>query len=117
LLNTDRYTGGAHPFNSIRILSFNTKNGKRNLISSYIKDEQKLKELIIKEVRRKRNISDSVNLTEEGFYANEWPLPENFALLSQGLYIVYNAYEIGPYVLGSTEILIPIEEIKPLLKD
>jgi hypothetical protein len=117
LLNTDRYTGGAHPFNSIRILSFNTKNGKRNLISSFIKDEQKLKELIIKEVRRKRNISDSVNLTEEGFYANEWPLPENFALLSQGLYIVYNAYEIGPYVLGSTEILIPIEEIKPLLKD
>lgn len=117
LLNTERYTGGAHPFNTISILSFNTKNGKRTIISDFISNERKLKELIVKEVRKKRKISESVNLIEEGFYANEWPLPENFALLSQGLYIVYNAYEIGPYVLGSTEILIPIKEIKPFLKD
>ncbi len=117
LLNLDRYTGGAHPFNEIIIISFGAEDGKRRLITDIIRDEQKLKELIVKEVRRKRNISESVNLTEEGFYANDWPLPKNFALISQGLYLVYNAYEIGPYVLGSTELLIPIEKIKPLLKD
>ncbi|MFM7092088.1 MAG: DUF3298 domain-containing protein [Bacteroidota bacterium] len=117
LLHSDRFTGGAHPINAIKILSFNPGNGKRRFITDIIKNESKLKELIVKEVKRKRNLSDEIDLTSEGFYANEWPLPENVALLSQGFYLVYNAYEIGPYVLGSTELLIPLDEIKPLLKD
>jgi hypothetical protein len=117
LLHSDKYTGGAHPINAVRILSFNPENGKRNFIRDLIKNEQKLKELIIKEVKRKRNLSDETDLTREGFYAKEWPLPENAALLSQGLYLIYNAYEIGPYVVGATELLIPLEDIKPLLKD
>ena len=115
LLNTDIYTGGAHPLNDICILSFNPETGKKVIISDILKNEKALKSLIVKEFRRKRNLSDTVNLTDEGFYSNEWPLPRNFALLSQGLYIVYNAYEIGPYVLGSTELLIPIDAIKQLL--
>ena len=115
LLNTDIYTGGAHPLNDIYILSFNPETGKKVIISDILKNEKALKSLIVKEFRRKRNLSDTVNLTDEGFYSNEWPLPRNFALLSQGLYIVYNAYEIGPYVLGSTELLIPIDAIKPLI--
>lgn len=117
LLNSERFTGGAHPLNVIRILSFNPENGKRRFISDIIKNENKLKELIVNEVKRKRNLSAEIDLTNEGFYANEWPLPENAALLSQGLYLIYNAYEIGPYVLGSTELLIPMDDIKPLLKD
>ena len=117
LLNTDIYTGGAHPLNEIRILTFNPDSGKKVIFSDILNDEKLLKSLIVREFRRKRNLSDAVNLTDEGFYSNEWPLPNNFALLTQGLYIVYNAYEIGPYVLGKTELLIPIDAIKPLLKD
>jgi hypothetical protein len=117
LLNTNIYTGGAHPLNDISILTFNPDSGKKVIFSDILKDEKSLKNLIVQEFRRKRNFSDAVNLTDEGFYSNEWPLPNNFALLAQGLYIVYNVYEIGPYVLGTTELLIPIDAIKPLLKD
>ena len=117
LLNSNIYTGGAHPLNDISILTFNPDSGKKVIFSDILKDENSLKNLIVLEFRRKRNLSDSVNLTDEGFYSNDWPLPKNFALLAQGLYIVYNAYEIGPYVLGTTELLIPIDAIKPLLKD
>jgi hypothetical protein len=117
LLNTDIYTGGAHPLNEIRILTFNPDSGKKVVFSDILKDGKSLKNLIVQEFRRKRNLSDAVNLTDEGFYSNEWPLPKNFALLKEGLYIIYNAYEIGPYVLGTTELLIPIDAIKPLLKD
>lgn len=117
LLNTDIYTGGAHPLNEISILSFNPENGKKVIMSDIIENEKELKNLIGKEFRRKRNLADEINLTDEGFYSNEWPLPKNFALLKQGLYIIYNAYEIGPYVLGSTELLIPFDAIKPLLKE
>jgi hypothetical protein len=117
LLHIDIYTGGAHPLNEIRILTFNPNSGKKLHFSDILKDEKSLKNLIVKEFKRKRNLSDKANLTDQGFYSNEWPLPDNFALINQGLYIVYNAYEIGPYVLGSTELLIPIDAIKPLLKD
>jgi hypothetical protein len=117
LLNTSIYTGGAHPLNDISILTFNPDTGKKVIFSDILKDKKSLKSLIVQEFRRKRNLSDAVNLTDKGFYSNEWPLPKNFALLAQGLYIVYNAYEIGPYVLGTTELLIPIDAIKPLLKD
>ena len=117
ILNTDIYTGGAHPLNDICILSFNPQTGKKVIISDILKNDKALKSLIVKEFRKKKNLSDSVNLTDEGFYSNEWPLPRNFAFLSKGLYIVYNAYEIGPYVLGSTELLIPIDAVKPLLKN
>ena len=117
LLNSNIYTGGAHPLNDISILTFNPDSGKKVIFSDILNDENSLKNLIVQEFRRKRNLSDSVNLTDEGFYSNDWPLPKNFALLAQGLYIVYNAYEIGPYVLGTTELLIPIDAIKPLLKD
>ena len=117
LLNSNIYTGGAHPINDLSILTFNPDSGKKVIFSDIIKDEKSLKTLIVQEFKRKRNLSDSVNLTDEGYYSNDWPLPKNFALLSQGLYIVYNAYEIGPYVLGTTEFLIPIDAIKPLLKD
>lgn len=117
VLNSNIYTGGAHPLNDISILTFNPYSGKKVIFSDIIKDEKSLKTLIVQEFKRKRNLSDSVNLTDEGYYSNDWPLPKNFALLAQGLYIVYNAYEIGPYVLGTTELLIPIDAIKPLLKD
>jgi hypothetical protein len=117
LLNTNIYTGGAHPLNDISILTFNPDSGKKVIFSDILKDENSLKSLIVQEFKRKRNLSDAVKLTDEGFYSNEWPLPKNFALLAQGLYIIYNAYEIGPYVLGTTELLIPIDAIKPLLKD
>ncbi len=117
LLNSNIYTGGAHPINDISILTFNPVSGKKVIFSDFLKDDKSLKSLIVQEFKRKRNLSDSVNLTDEGFYSNDWPLPKNFALLAQGLYIVYNAYEIGPYVLGSTELLIPIDAIKPLLKN
>lgn len=117
LINTEGYLGGAHPFNEVRILSYDIVNEKRLQIIDFIKDENKLKDLIVNEFRRKRKLSASYNLKEVGFYSNEWPIPKNFALLSQGLYLVYNPYEIGPYVLGSTELLIPFDEIKPLLKN
>jgi hypothetical protein len=117
LIYSDRFTGGAHPVNAISILSFNPDNGKKRTFPDFINDEEKLKELIVKEVRKKRNIGSSASLTDEGFYADEWPLPLNYALLSKGLYMVYNAYEIGPYVLGSTELFIPLKDLKPLLKN
>ena len=117
LLNSNIYTGGAHPLNDISILTFNPDSGKKVIFSDILKDENSLKNLMVQEFGRKRNLSDAVNLTDEGFYSNDWPLPKNFALLAQALYIVYNAYEIGPYVLGTTELLIPIDAIKPLLKD
>ena len=41
----------------------------------------------------------------------------NFYLTSKGLVFTWGIYEIGPYAIGETRVLIPTEEIKPYLKD
>ena len=43
-------------------------------------------------------------------------LADNTGLVENGLFFCYVPYEVGPYVLGSTEFVLPFDEIKELLK-
>ena len=42
---------------------------------------------------------------------------ENFILSEETITFVYNPYEIAPYNVGSTELIIPFSDIKELLKN
>ena len=42
---------------------------------------------------------------------------ENFILGNETITFVYNPYEIAPYAVGSTELIIPFGDIKDLLKN
>ena len=55
----------------------------------------------------------------EGFDFDEtfvFDLPINFGLTETGILFYYNAYEVGPYALGSTEFVIPFAELGNLAK-
>jgi hypothetical protein len=36
--------------------------------------------------------------------------------LPDGIHFLYNAYEIGPYVLGETQFTLPANKVVPLMK-
>jgi len=59
------------------------------------------------------------NLEEAGFWFNEgnFKLNDNFLITTDGLKFFFNSYEIGPYAIGTTELLIPFSRIKNILKD
>ncbi len=42
---------------------------------------------------------------------------ENFILGDETITFVYNPYEIAPYAMGSTELIIPFSDIEKLLKN
>gem|GEM_PF-1096913 len=117
LFQTDRFTGGAHPSSAVSILNLNSVDGTALKLVDIIKSPQELMALIYNHIRKTRNLTPGTSLTQLGYFSDEWPLPEHFARLPEGLYVVYNPYEIGPYVLGPTELLIPSNQLKSILKD
>ena len=109
------YTGGAHG-------NYATINSVYSLETG---NKLKIEDLII----NLKNV-DLINLVKdkllkiEGRDANSYfGLDElslennNFYLTSKGLVFTWGIYEIGPYAIGETRVLIQTEEIKPYLKD
>ena len=47
-----------------------------------------------------------------GFYFND-----NFTIDKEALTFYYNEYEVSAYVFGPTELRIPLEKIRPYLKN
>ncbi|MEI0532076.1 RsiV family protein [Brachyspira pilosicoli] len=109
------YTGGAHgnyaTINSVYLL----ENGNQLKIEDLITDLNNtdllnlVKDKLVKiEGRDANSYFDLNELTLEN---------NNFYLTSKGLVFTWGIYEIGPYAIGETRVLIPTEEIKPYLKD
>ena len=109
------YTGGAHGNYATINSVYSLENGNK----------LKIEDLII----NLKNV-DLINLVKdkllkiEGRDANSYfGLDElslennNFYLTSKGLVFTWGIYEIGPYAIGETRVLIQTEEIKPYLKD
>jgi hypothetical protein len=47
---------------------------------------------------------------------NPFQLPNNYGLTDKGIYCVFVPYEVTPYAFGSTEFVIPFEELGSHLK-
>jgi hypothetical protein len=114
------FTGGAHGMTGVYFANFNSQNGKRLilsdlLIAGYDNGLNKVAEKIFRKVRE---LKSEDNLEEAGFWfeGNKFSLNDNFGIKTDGLVFFFNSYEIAPYALGSTEVLIPYKEIKNLVK-
>jgi hypothetical protein len=114
------YTGGAHGNSGIYFSNFNSQTGEKLelldiLIPGYENELNKAAEKIF---RIEKQLSANSNLESEGFWfeGNKFSLNKNFGIKNEGLIFYFNSYEIAPYAMGPTEILIPYKEIKNLVK-
>lgn len=113
------FTGGAHGNSGIYFANFNSQNGRRLalpdlLVSGY---EKELDNIAEKVFRKDKEISRDANLEEAGYWFvdNKFSLNENFGIKNEGLVFYFNSYEIAPYSMGPTEIVIPYSDIKKLI--
>lgn len=109
------YTGGAHgnyaTINSVYSLETGNKLKIEDLITDLNNADliNLIKDKLVKiEGRDANSYFDLNELTLEN---------NNFYLTSKGLVFTWGIYDIGPYAIGETRVLIPTEEIKPYLKD
>jgi hypothetical protein len=115
------YLGGAHGFRERTILTFDAKDGRRLNFSEFVSDESKplLQRVAEAELRKVREVPASSSLAQQGFFVKEGEalkITENFGIVENGLLLHYNPYDIGPYALGPTDLVIPREVLKPLLR-
>ena len=67
--------------------------------------------------RDSRNIAPDVSLEGEGFWFqnNTFAINNNFGILEDGLAFHFNAYEVAPYAMGTSDFTIPYEDIMSLI--
>jgi hypothetical protein len=117
---SEGYLGGAHGFMDKTLMTFDARTGSRLSVGDVVNDSLRrtLSKIVEAEFRRARSIPNSQSLQEAGFFilpGQEMPLAENFALTERGLELQYNPYEVGPYSLGATRVVVPSEAVEPLL--
>ncbi|MFN7119027.1 MAG: DUF3298 and DUF4163 domain-containing protein, partial [Saprospiraceae bacterium] len=112
------YTGGAHPNGYLNLLTFDGGTGRKLQLTDLVSDTTRLKELAEVKFREARELAQSANLNEEGFFWDgPFAFPANIAATNEGLYFVYNPYEAAAYAAGPTEFTITYEELKGILKE
>ncbi len=111
-LSSEGFVGGAHGFHDERLISFDTTTGKALSWDDLVGQGSRVPLLRVAEAefRKVKNVPLSESLREAGFEfpdGSEFALPSNFAVTREGLRLHYNPYEIAPYVMGPTDLVIP----------
>jgi hypothetical protein len=111
------YTGGAHGMREKRYALIHTADASRVSLQDLLKPEAEpaLRELAERELRKFAELEPGTPLGEGPFLKNTLELPDNFFITGEGLGFHWDPAEIGPYVLGPIEIIIPYRDIRGLL--
>jgi hypothetical protein len=112
--NVYSYTGGAHPNGFTTFVNIG-EDGTSPSITEFVTDTIAVKSILLDLMKSKYSILNDTDISENGFWVTDstFYLPQQFGLNDKGLIFVFNPYEISPYVMGSHEILIPYEALKP----
>jgi hypothetical protein len=109
------FTGGAHPNSFRSYLNFDKNTGQGITNSELILEERTLLSKAEVEFRKYHAVGEDMNLKDDGrFFLNErdeFFLPAAIGFELDSLVLYYNSYEIGPYVMGPTELKLPLSEL------
>jgi hypothetical protein len=113
------YTGGAHPLTVVSYNSFDLHIGERLQLSDLFTTgfEEKLNAIAEAKFRAEKQIDSAENLNNAGFMFenDQFFLPDNFAIVEEGITFFYNSYEIAPYAMGATELILRYDELKGIM--
>jgi hypothetical protein len=109
------FTGGAHPNSFRSYLNFEKKTAQEITNSELILEEKILLSKVEVEFRKYHEVEEGMGLKADGrFFLNEkdeFFLPAAIGFEQDFLVLYYNSYEIGPYVMGPTELKLPQSEL------
>jgi hypothetical protein len=119
--NTNWFMGGNHPISMEYYYVYNRSDFKRITLDDLFEKGYDQKLLVIAEsiFRKQEKLKPADKLSEEAgyFFENQrFILNDNFTLTDKGIKFLFNVYEIKPYVAGLTELEIPYEDLKGILK-
>ena len=115
--NFSYYAGAAHPSTYISSMNFNLTNGEYINFSELFRSDsdylQYISDFCIFDLKRSGR-ENEIEFDDEWLNTGAGPIEENFKsynITEKGLIITFNDYQVGPYVIGQQEVLIPYEKI------
>lgn len=112
------YTGGAHGNGYNNYFQFDKSTGKALKLTDFFTDVNALNKIVEPHFRKLFKLTAKESLNDYGFWFenDQFSVYENFTFQVGELLVYYNSYDIAPYSGGPTELFVPFEEIKHLLK-
>lgn len=113
------FTGGAHPNTTVSFLNFDAATGELIDRQELIQDQEKLMEMAEGAFRHYHELGEDQDLIENdqffipdsGFF-----LPQAMGFKDEKFWLIYSPYEIGPYVMGYTELSFDPQNLKGIVK-
>ena len=113
------YTGGTHGSTSINAYIADISTGELLQINDIFNenDHDKIAELIVQQLMVEYEVTQAEDLKNVGFFdVSTIMANENFFADDSGITFIYNQYEIAPYVMGTIEVSLSYDAIKPYIK-
>ncbi|VAW29609.1 hypothetical protein MNBD_BACTEROID07-94, partial [hydrothermal vent metagenome] len=112
------YSGRGNPMEHISYDMVDLRNGKKLTIENIFKPEAKLllAKLVNKKIRTDNGLSDSASLKKTGFFYDSIPISRNIAFSGNGIYLIYNIYDIALPAKGLLKVFLPFSEIGDYIK-
>jgi hypothetical protein len=118
-ITRDEFTGGAHPNASRVYLNIDPRNGSKVTLDDVLKPGyyNTLTQEGEKSFRQYHELADTASWQANyfEFENNQFALNDNYGFTEDGVVFFYNSYEVAPYAVGPTEVLIPYEKLKDWL--
>lgn len=116
-ITTEIFSGGAHGYKNLSFLNFDPQTGEQLSWKDIFNPG--FKAHVEERFRREHNIPTEENINSTGFWFENdaFHLPANIGFTEEQVILVYNSYEIAPYADGDFYMEIPIEEVRPFMKN
>jgi hypothetical protein len=109
------FTGGAHGGYTVYYVNMNPETGNTVALQNVLKPgfDAFINQVGEEAFRKSRELSPEDNLAEKGFEFpdGKFALNENYGFKAEGIVFFFNSYEIAPYAMGPTEVLILWESL------
>lgn len=111
------YMGGAHGITTRMFCNFDKETGRMLHEEDLFAGDQtaELTNLLIQNLIRQESVQSVDDLEAASYYVASIKPNNNFYISDEGINYVFNPYEIAPYYMGETTVLIPAGDLKTIL--
>jgi hypothetical protein len=112
------FLGGAHPNSMVLYLNIEVVTGETFTQEKLLKNREQLLQMVEEKFRGHHGVRSGVSLEDDGrFFLDDgnFFLPAAMGYEGNEFVLIYNSYEIAPYVMGRTELRFPLEELEGIV--
>jgi hypothetical protein len=114
----DDDSGGAHPNSFRQLVSFDVSSGELLILDDLVADRERFTTVTEAAFRQVRGIAEDEDLTAAGFAFPDgrFTMSENFGVVEDGLLLHWDPYEVAPYSMGATDVVVSRDAILDILR-